>query len=256
MQDLTVSLVQTQQFWEDKQRNFHHFEKLLGNLGPTDILVFPEMFHTGFTMNTQEMAESMDGEGMQWLIHQARRLETAVVASLIIFEDGKYFNRMVFITPGGDVHTYDKRKLFTLAKEDEHYSPGSQNTIIQFKGWKILLQVCYDLRFPEQCRNRLNDLQVPDYDVLLYVANWPSRRSLHWKTLLQARAIENQSYVIGVNRVGTDANGLEYSGDSSVIDALGTIQGQLTDDEGIVRVVLRHEELNETRTKLNFLKDQ
>lgn len=256
MQDLTVSLVQTQQFWEDKQRNFHHFEKLLGNLGPTDILVFPEMFHTGFTMNTQEMAESMDGEGMNWLIHGAKRLETAVVASLIIFEDGKYFNRMVFITPSGEVDTYDKRKLFTLAKEDEHYSSGTKNTIVTYKGWKILLQVCYDLRFPEQCRNKVNDLQVPDYDVLLYVANWPSRRSLHWKTLLQARAIENQSYVIGVNRVGTDANGLDYTGDSSVINALGTIQGQLTSDEGIVRVVLRQAELNETRTKLNFLKDQ
>lgn len=256
MQDLAVSLVQTQQFWEEKQQNFRHFEKLLENLEPTDILIFPEMFHTGFTMNAQEMAESMDGEGMQWLIHQAKRLETAVAASLIIFEDGKYFNRMVFITPSGEVDTYDKRKLFTLAKEDEYYSSGMKNTIITYKGWKILLQVCYDLRFPEQCRNKVNDLQVPDYDVLLYVANWPSRRSLHWKTLLQARAIENQCYAIGVNRVGTDANGLEYSGDSSVIDALGTIQGQLTNDEGIIRVVLRQEELIETRTKLNFLKDQ
>ncbi len=256
MQDLAVSLVQTQQFWEEKQQNFQHFEKLLENLEPTDILIFPEMFHTGFTMNAQEMAESMDGEGMQWLIHQAKRLETAVAASLIIFEDGKYFNRMVFIAPSGEVDTYDKRKLFTLAKEDEHYSSGMKNTIINYKGWKILLQVCYDLRFPEQCRNKVNDFQVPDYDVLLYVANWPSRRRLHWKTLLQARAIENQCYAIGVNRVGTDANGLEYSGDSSVIDALGTIQGQLTNDEGIIRVVLRQEELNETRTKLNFLKDQ
>ncbi len=256
MQDLAVSLVQTQQFWEEKQQNFQHFEKLLENLEPTDILIFPEMFHTGFTMNAQEMAESMDGEGMQWLIHQAKRLETAVAASLIIFEDGKYFNRMVFIAPSGEVDTYDKRKLFTLAKEDEHYSSGMKNTIITYKGWKILLQVCYDLRFPEQCRNKVNDFQVPDYDVLLYVANWPSRRRLHWKTLLQARAIENQCYAIGVNRVGTDANGLEYSGDSSVIDALGTIQGQLTNDEGIIRVVLRQEELNETRTKLNFLKDQ
>jgi predicted amidohydrolase len=256
MQDLRVSLLQTHQFWEDKQRNFQHFENILSGLEPTDILIFPEMFHTGFTMNAAEMAEPMDGEGIQWLTAQAQKWKTAVVASLIIKEDDHYFNRMVFIEPTGQIHTYDKRKLFTLAKEDEHYIKGSENTIVRYKGWNILLQVCYDLRFPEQCRNTLSSSGEPTYDLLIYVANWPNRRSLHWKTLLQARAIENQCYVIGVNRVGTDANGLEYSGDSSVINALGTIEGQLADDEGIVRVVLRHEELNETRTKLNFLKDQ
>jgi len=256
MQDLRISLVQTQQFWEDKQRNFQHFEKLLENLEPTDILIFPEMFHTGFTMNAKEMAESMDGEGMQWLTHQAKRLDTAVVASLIILEDGKYYNRMVFIEPSGTVSKYDKRKLFTLAKEDEHYSPGSENTIVAYKGWKILLQVCYDLRFPEQCRNKVDANQIPDYDLLVYVANWPSKRRLHWKTLLQARAIENQCYLAAVNRVGTDANGLDYSGDSCIVDALGETLNVEENREFVFSTTLKINLLQTTRSQLSFLKDQ
>lgn len=256
MQDLTISLVQTHQFWEDKQQNFLHFEKLLSELQPTDVLVFPEMFHTGFTMKAAEMAESMNGEGIQWLTKQAKKLNTAVVASLIIGEDEKFFNRMVFIEPTGQIHTYDKRKLFTLAKEDKHYSHGTENTIVNYKGWKILLQVCYDLRFPEQCRNKLNNSGEPAYDLLLYVANWPNRRSLHWKTLLQARAIENQCYVAGVNRVGKDANELEYSGDSSIIDALGDLKKQVANKEEIIQYSLNKKELQEIREKLAFLKDQ
>lgn len=256
MQDLRVSLVQTHQFWEDKQRNFEHFENMLSALEPTDILIFPEMFHTGFTMNAVEMAEPMDGQGIQWLTVQAKKWNAAVVASLIIEEDDHYFNRMVFIEPTGQIHTYDKRKLFTLAKEDEHYTKGSENTIVRYKGWNILLQVCYDLRFPEQCRNKLSSFGEPTYDLLIYVANWPNRRSLHWKTLLQARAIENQCYVIGVNRVGSDASELTYSGDSSVIDALGIIKNQVAEREDVIVTSLDKFELEEIRKKLAFLKDQ
>jgi predicted amidohydrolase len=256
MQDLRISLVQSPQFWEDKQRNFRHYETLLEGLEPTDILVFPEMFHTGFTMNAEEMAESMDGQGIVWLTAQAKKWNTAVVASLIIQEEGHFYNRMVFIEPNGTIQMYDKRKLFTLAGEDKHYTAGKENTIVRYKEWKILLQVCYDLRFPEQCRNVLNSAGEPTYDVLLYVANWPKRRSVHWKTLLQARAIENQCYVVAVNRVGTDANDLEYSGDSSVIDALGTLKVQVADEPGIYADSLSWKELQEVREKLAFLKDQ
>lgn len=256
MQDLKMSLVQSEQFWEDKQQNLAHFERLIAELGPTDILIFPEMFHTGFTMNAEEMAESMDGLGINWLTSQSQKFNTAVVASLIISEEGKFYNRMVFIEPSGKIHTYDKRKLFTLAKEDEHYTAGACNTIVYYKGWNILLQVCYDLRFPELCRNKLDPNGVPSYDVLLYVANWPNRRSLHWKTLLQARAIENQCYVVGVNRVGTDANGLEYSGDSSVIDALGSINYHVENETNVISATLSKSNLTDVREKLAFLKDQ
>jgi len=256
MQNLRISLVQTKQYWEDKKQNFEHFEKLLQGAEPTDVLIFPEMFHTGFTMNTNAMSETMSGEGMHWLTTTANSLNTAVVASLIIKEEGKFFNRMVFIEPNGSVHSYDKRKLFTLAKEDQHYSPGKENTIVTYKGWKILLQICYDLRFPEQSRNKLNSAGEPSYDLALYVANWPNRRSMHWKTLLQARAIENQCFVAAVNRVGKDANELDYSGDSSIIDALGAIREQVADIEGVFTQVLTKNELQEVRDKLAFLKDQ
>jgi omega-amidase len=256
MQDLKVTLVQTQQFWEDKQRNFEHFENILSGLEPTDILIFPEMFHTGFTMNVAEMAEPMGGEGIQWLTAQAKKWNAAVVASLIIEEDDYYFNRMVFIEPTGQIHTYNKRKLFTLAKEDEHYTKGSENTIVRYKGWNILLQVCYDLRFPEQCRNTVNSSGEPAYDLLIYVANWPNRRSLHWKTLLQARAIENQCYVAAVNRVGRDANELDYSGDSSIIDALGVLLSTEENRETLLSCTLKFADLNDIRVKLPFLKDQ
>jgi omega-amidase len=256
MQDLKVSLVQTHQFWEDKQRNFEHFENILSGLEPTDILIFPEMFHTGFTMNAKEMSEPMGGEGIQWLTAQAKKWKTAVVASLIIEEDDHYFNRMVFIEPTGQIHTYNKRKLFTLAKEDKHYTKGSENTIVRYKGWNILLQVCYDLRFPEQCRNTVNSSGEPAYDLLIYVANWPNRRSLHWKTLLQARAIENQCYVAAVNRVGRDANELDYSGDSSIIDALGVFLSTEENSETLLSCTLNFADLNDIRVKLPFLKDQ
>jgi predicted amidohydrolase len=256
MQDLTITLIQTHQHWEDKQKNLAHFEAHLATLNqPTDLIIFPEMFHTGFTMNAKGMAEDMNGEGITWLTSVARTHQSAVVASLIIEEQGKYFNRMVFITPDGQIQHYDKRKLFTLAHEQLHYTAGKSNVIVSFKGWKILLQVCYDLRFPEQCRNRVTEDGEFLYDLLLYVANWPERRSHHWSTLITARAIENQCFVAAVNRVGTDANQLDYSGDSMIVDALGIPLVHERHEEKVRTIRLSKNELVDVRAKLAFLKD-
>jgi predicted amidohydrolase len=205
-------------------------------------------------MNVTQLAEGMDGLGVNWLIQQAKTYATHVAASLIIKTSAGIFNRMIVANADGIVATYDKRKLFGLANEDDHYTAGKENTIFQLKGWNILLQICYDLRFPEQCRNTLVNGN-PSYDMLLYVANWPERRSEHWKTLLKARAIENQSYVIGVNRVGKDDNMLIYSGDTMLINALGEILTHKTHEEVVVIKTLSHEDLKQTREKLPFLKD-
>jgi len=256
MQDLKITLVQTNQFWEDKEANLSHFESHLDQIDqPTDIIILPEMFHTGFTMSAKSMAETMDGQGVSWLKSQAKRKGTAMVASLIIEESEAYFNRMLFVTPEGEIESYDKRKLFGLAKEDHHYSPGKENTIVEYKGWKILLQVCYDLRFPENARNKVVQGNY-DYDAIIYVANWPEKRSLHWKVLLQARAIENQCYVIGLNRVGEDANQIKYSGDSCIISPIGEVEQHSSHEEILINDMLEVDKLNETREKLPFLKDR
>jgi omega-amidase len=256
MQDLKVTLVQTNQFWEDKETNLKHFESHLDQIDqPTDIIVLPEMFHTGFTMNAKPLAETMDGQGVSWLKNQAKKKDAALVASLIIEEKGAFFNRMLFVTPKGEIKSYDKRKLFGLAKEDEHYSSGKDNTIVEYKGWKILLQVCYDLRFPENARNKVVNGNY-DYDAIIYVANWPEKRSLHWKALLQARAIENQCYVVGLNRVGEDANQIKYSGDSCIISPIGEVEQYSSHEEILINDMFEVERLKETREKLPFLKDR
>jgi predicted amidohydrolase len=256
MQDLKITLVQTNQFWEDKKANLKHFESHLEQIDqPTDIIVFPEMFNTGFTMNSKALAEKMDGASVSWLKKQAKTKEAAMVASLIIEDNGSFFNRMLFVTPKGEVEMYDKRKLFGLAKEDEHYTPGNENNIVAYKGWKILLQVCYDLRFPENARNRVKNGHY-DYDAIIYVANWPEKRSLHWKVLLQARAIENQCYVVGLNRVGEDAKHISYSGDSCIISPLGEVEQHAAHEEILLNDMFECEALEQTREKLPFLKDR
>lgn len=256
MQDLKVTLIQAKQKWEDKDVNLTHFNKMLSEIeNPTDLIVLPEMFQTAFTMNAKDMAETMDGASLTWLKQKSREKEAAITASLIIEENGNYYNRMVFVTPDLKVQYYDKRKLFTLAKEQDHYTPGQENTIVNYKDWKILLQVCYDLRFPEVSRNKVHNGSY-DYDAIVYVANWPEKRSLHWKVLLQARAVENQCYVIGLNRVGEDANNLSYSGDSCFISPLGEIEQYHAYDEIIMSDMLEVEALKELREKLPFLQDQ
>jgi predicted amidohydrolase len=256
MQDLKITLVQTNQFWEDKKANLSHFDAHLEQIDqPTDVIVLPEMFHTGFTMNAKPLAETMDGEGVTWLKNKANQKDAALVASLIIEENGNFFNRMLFVQPNGKIDAYDKRKLFGLAKEDQHYTSGKKNTVVSYKGWNILLQVCYDLRFPENARNKVVNGNY-DYDAIIYVANWPEKRSLHWKVLLQARAIENQCYVVGLNRVGKDANDFTYSGDSCIISPLGEVEQYSSHEEILLNDMFEHEILKETREKLPFLKDR
>ena len=256
MQDLKVSLIQCDQVWEDKKVNFAHYETMLKEVQlPTDIVVFPEMFQTAFTMNAAAMAESINGDSIRWLKKMATKYDCAVVASLIIQDGNEFNNRMVFIQPDGPIQQYNKRKLFGLAKEDQTFTPGSENTIFEYKGWKILLQVCYDLRFPEIARNAVKK-DVYEYDLLINVANWPEKRNLHWSTLLQARAIENQAYVIGVNRVGEDNNGLTYSGDSCIIAPSGMVVSSVSYDEYVVNEELEYETLKEVRKVMPFLKDR
>lgn len=257
MQNLTVTLVQCQQFWEDKTANLAHFDSLLKEIETTDLILLPEMFHTSFSMNPAKLAESMeDSLALNWLKKTAFEKNCAIYTSFIAQENDAFYNRGIFIFPAGNFEIYDKRKLFSLAGEHEVFTAGAKETIVEYLGWKIQLQICYDLRFPEIARNRWVSNENPAYDILLYVANWPEKRVLHWKTLLAARAIENQSYVIGVNRVGKDGKALDYSGDSVVIDGLGN---QLLTfeyaQEAIKKVELNKEKLEEIRKQLSFLKD-
>ncbi len=248
---LRISIVQAHLAWEDAQANRTHFDELLAPLkGKTDLIVLPEMFTTGFSMNAGPNAEPPGGPTQQWMQLHADRSGAAVTGSYICGENGKYFNRLLFVEPGGKVHTYDKRHLFTLAGEHKSYQPGLKSLTLTWKGWRIRPLICYDLRFPVWSRN------TDEYDLLFYVANWPDKRREAWKTLLAARAIENQAYCLGVNRVGTDEKGHYYSGDSSMFDFSGRLLMQLTDQEAVVTLKLDQADQQAFRQKLNFLADR
>ena len=220
----------------------------------TEVVVLPEMFSTGFSMKPTELAEPMDGETVQWMERVSRENGIILTGSIIIEEGGKFFNRLIWMLPNGQYGQYDKRHLFAYGEEDKHYSPGNKRLIASVKGWKINLLVCYDLRFPVWARQQ-STAAGPEYDVLIYVANWPERRSHAWKTLLCARAIENQCYVIGVNRVGSDGNNIYYSGNSLVIDPLGQVLYHMADEEDVFTITMQKEKLEEARTKFPFWKD-
>jgi len=213
---LRVTLVQTELAWQDPPANRHrlaaHFRGLVGH---TDLVVLPEMFSTGFSMAAAELAEDMDGPTVGWMREEAAALGCVIAGSLIVRDGGRCYNRLVWARPDGSLEHYDKRHLFRLAGEQEHYAAGTRRLVVALKGWRVCPMVCYDLRFPVWSRSR------GDYDLLLYVANWPQRRALAWSALLRARAIENQSYVAGVNRIGKDGNGTIYAGDSVAVDFLG-----------------------------------
>ncbi|MFY7945185.1 MAG: nitrilase-related carbon-nitrogen hydrolase [Crocinitomicaceae bacterium] len=257
MQDLSVTIIQIDQIWEDKKANFSNLENIFSKLESTDLIVLPEMFHTGFSMNVNELAEKWeDSEGLSFLKTWAKNRKNAFYTSLIIEEKGLFRNRGVFVYPDGKVEYYDKRKSFGLGGEDRLYTAGDREKIVEFKDWKINLQICYDLRFPELIRNRLKTNDEPAYDLLIYVANWPEKRIAHWDALLKARAIENQCYVVGVNRVGKDGNELDYSGHSALINALGeTLAEPPQGKESISTTILSKNKLVETRNSLPFLKD-
>jgi len=255
MQDLIITIAQVNQIWEEKEANLGHFETMLKDIGKTDLILLPEMFHTGFTMNSSEMAENMeDSLALEWLRRMAAEKDAAIYTSFIVGEDEDYFNRGVFVEPSGEIHIYDKRKAFVLAGEHTVFTQGKEQRIVEFRGWRINLQVCYDLRFPENVRNGLREDGSAHYDLLLYVANWPEKRIAHWEALLKARAIENQCFVAGVNRVGLDANDLYYSGESNVYSALGNaLLERETSGEYVLNVMLSFSDLQATRTALPFL---
>lgn len=249
---LRVSLVQSELIWEDRSANLQQLAQKLSQLssGQTDLVVLPEMFTTGFSMRAPQLAEPTRGEAYQWMAEQAARLQAVVTGSIIAEEDGAYYNRLLWVRPDGSYEQYDKRHLFTLAKEEMTYSPGQTALIVDLKGWKVMPLVCYDLRFPVWSRNR------DHYDLLLYVANWPTKRRVAWQALLTARAIENQAYTIGLNRVGEDGNGYPHSGDSAVYDFAGAALLQAAEVEGVFTITLDKAKQEQFREKLRFLDDQ
>lgn len=224
---LNIAAVQTSLHWEDKEANLHMLaEKIRAYAEPADVFVLPEMFSTGFTMRAEKFAEHMDGPTHQWMRTIAKAKNAAVTGSVITKDGERYYNRQLWVNPDGSTVFYDKRHLFRMGQEEQHYGAGAHRVIVDYNGWKICLQVCYDLRFPVWSRNRFrvnNGTAEAEYDVLIYSANWPERRSHVWKTLLMARAIENASYVVGVNRVGNDGNFIYHSGDSGIYDFRGEI---------------------------------
>ena len=250
MPALTVSLIQRDIQWEAKPDNLRAYERLLAQVQQPDLIVLPEMFNTGFTMNAAGMAEPMDGEGVQWLKSRAAEHQAVLMVSMIIAENGHYYNRLIWMPPDGQYQTYDKRHLFSMTEEPKHFTPGQEQLRVQLNGWKLCPVVCFDLRFPEWLRNQ------DAYDLLLVNANWPEKRAHHWRTLLQARAIENQCYVVGVNRVGEDGNKVPFSGDSMVVDPVGEPLTHLRYTEQVSTITLDPEKLTKTRRHMPFLQEQ
>ncbi len=253
MDNLKISLFQGYLFWENIDKNLQNIGlRLSGGIREkTDLIILPEMFSTGFTMNAGPLAEPMNGKTMHWMHKIAKQFDCAVTGSIIITEGGKYYNRLIWMNADGTYSYYDKRHLFTLAKEQNVYTAGTKKLIVELKGWKIFPVVCYDLRFPVWLRNVHGS-----YDLLIVVANWPERRALHWRTLLPARAVENQSYVVGLNRVGHDGNEIYHSGDSTCISPNGHVIYYKRDEEDVYTLSIIGDEVEKTRRTLPFLKDE
>lgn len=228
MENLNITIIQTNLVWENVEGNLKHFDFKINNTTETaDIVVLPEMFTTGFTMNPQQFAEEHGGRGLQWMIEKAKQKKCVLVGSISIKDKENFYNRLYWVKPDGSFQFYDKRHLFKMGNEDQFYSAGSEKLIIEYKGWKICPLICYDLRFPVWSKNQKEN----SYDVLIYVANWPEVRAYPWKQLLIARAIENQSYVVGLNRIGNDGNGVSHSGDSAVINPRGELISSIQSQE-------------------------
>lgn len=259
MSALTLSLIQTALVWESPQSNRDNLEQKIRSLPKTEVVILPEMFTTGFSMDPYRLAEDMQGPTLQWMKNLAAEKKVILTGSLIIKEEGHFFNRLLWVLPNGQVGTYDKRHLFAFAGEDQHYTPGQKRFVASVNGWKVLVLVCYDLRFPVWSRQQMpsdgEQSPKPEYDLIIYVANWPERRNHAWKTLLQARAIENQCYVAAVNRVGLDGKGIGHSGDSMIVDPLGAILATSAHDEWVYTTTLERTELEAVRQQLPFLRD-
>jgi omega-amidase len=251
MDNLKITIYQGYLFWENIDKNLQNIALRLSSIREkTELIILPEMFNTGFTMNAANLAEIMGGKTMIWMHKIASQYNCVVTGSLIIKEKGNYYNRLIWMRPDGSHEHYDKRHLFALGKEHETYTPGNKKLIVELKGWKICPMICYDLRFPVWLRN-----VDEEYDLLIIVANWPERRALHWRTLIPARAVENQAYVIAVNRVGHDGNEVYHSGDSTCIDPNGQVVYYKRDEEDVYTFTIIGTEVEKTRRALPFLKD-
>ena len=250
--ELSISIIQSHLHWEDPIANRTLFTDKIDSIDQsTDLIVLPEMFTTGFSMNATNLAESHEGKTLEWMQQIARAREAAITGSIIVSQDGNFYNRLFFVFPDGSYDYYDKKHTFTLAGEHRIYTAGTKKLLVDFHGWKICPLICYDLRFPVWARN------TEDYDLLIYVANWPKKRIKAWDTLLQARAIENMSYCVGVNRVGPDGNDHEYVGHSAVYDLLGNQISNLTNDREFVETIhLSKDHIESTRKQLQFLGDR
>ena len=252
IQNLKITVFQAYLFWENVDKNLQNLKLRIsgGVREKTDLIVLPEMFNTGFTMNTSQLAEEMDGKTMQWLTKIASTYDCVVTGSLIIKDKENCYNRMIWMLPNGEYQYYDKHHLFGLGDEDKNFKPGIEQIIVKLKGWKIRLAVCYDLRFPVWLRNKNEE-----YDILLIVASWPDKRSSHWRTLIHARAVENQCYVIAVNRVGHDGNQIYHSGHSMCIDPYGNTIYYKPEDEDLYTFSINYPDLEKIRRQYPFLKD-
>lgn len=248
---LKAALLQADLHWEERDLNIQKFEEQMNGVSmEVDLIVLPEMFTTGFSMNAANLAEPAQGKTFEWMQKIAAEKDAAVTGSLITSEKGHYYNRLYFVYPDGSFKKYDKKHTFTLAEEDKTYTSGKEKLVLNYKGWKICPLVCYDLRFPVWARN------TEDYDVLIYVANWPAPRIHAWDTLLMARAIENMSYCLGVNRVGRDGKDHEYVGHSAAYDSLGKKISKDIENEGVIEITLEKDHLSKMRSQLRFLQDR
>jgi len=252
MSTLQITTIQSTLFWEDKQANLNMFEdKIKGLQHKGGVVILPEMFSTGFSMNTTDLAETMDGNTLSWMKRVSKENNIILTGSAIISEDNQFFNRLIWMLPNQTFGFYDKRHLFAYAGENQFYSSGNKRLIASVNGWKLNLNICYDLRFPVWARQQ----QENEYDALVYVANWPEKRNHAWKSLLTARAIENQCYVVGVNRVGVDGKGINYSGDTMVVDPLGVVLYHKENEEDIFTAFLQKDTLQAIRQQFPFAKD-
>ena len=248
---MKIALIQSSLVWENPTANRNHFEEKINALTEqVDLIVLPEMFSTGFTMNSEAVFETMKGKTILWMQSLAKAKISAITGSLVIKENSNFYNRLVFVFPSGEIQFYDKRHLFTLAGEDKTYASGKEKLIVEYQGWKICPLICYDLRFPVFSRNTEN------YDLLIYVANWPKARIQAWDVLLKARSVENMCYTIGVNRVGFDNSNLEHNGHSQAIVFMGNYIVDPQETDGVFIVELNKEKLVETKKKLGFLNDR
>lgn len=249
-ESLRISLIQTK-LYLTREENLYHFDKLICKIENTDIILLPEMFNTSFLPNQIQLAEHMEGDTVKWMYKKSKEHNCSIAGSLMIKEKNKVFNRLVWITDKQEIITYDKKHLFPLVCEEQYINAGKKRVIIQEKGWKIFPQICYDLRFPVFSRNDMN------YDILIYLANWPESRTEIWETLLKARAIENQCYAIGVNRIGKDSNNINFSGDSMVLNFNGEILNKISaNNQKVQTVILKKQDLIAARIKYPFLKDR